>query len=87
MYHTYTNASSEQREKLIKAILAYRSSGDDSPEREEGSAREHFEWLSWLHRLDPACPLAQTKLDQISARYPQFRQQEPPVNTQKFLER
>ena len=79
---TYPKASPEQREKLIKAVLAYRSSGENATEREERTAREHFDWLSWLHRLDPTRPLAQNELDQISARYPQFRQQEPPVNTQ-----
>ena len=79
VYQTYPKASPEQREKLI---LAYRSSGEDSPEREEHTAHKHFDWLSWLHRLDPTCPLAKNELDQISARYPQFRQQEPPVNTQ-----
>ena len=79
---TYPQASPEQREKLIEAVLSYRSPGEDDSEREESTAHKHFKWLSWLHRLDPTCPLAQNALDEISARYPQFRQQEPPVNTQ-----
>ena len=83
VYHTYPNASSEQRKKFIKAILAYHSSGEDDSEREEHTAHEHFEWLSWLHRLDPTCPLVQNELDEISARYPQFRRQEAPVDAQR----
>ena len=53
VYQTYPKASPEQREKLI---LAYRSSGENATKKEEHTAREHFEWLSWLHRLDPTCP-------------------------------
>ena len=80
---TYPKASPDQREEAHQSYLglSFVRRGFDS-EREEGSAQEHFEWLSWLHRLDPTCPLAKNELDQISARYPQFRQQEPPVNTQ-----
>ena len=75
VYQTYPNASPEQRENLIEAVVSYRRPGEDASER-------HFNWLSWLHRLDPTCPLAQNALDEISARYPQFRRQEPPVDTQ-----
>lgn len=82
VYQTYPQASPEKREKLIKAILSYRSSGEDDSEREESTAHEHFEWLSRLHRLDPTCPLAQNALDDISARYPQFRREEAPVAAQ-----
>ena len=79
VYQTYSKASPKQRKKLIKAILAYRSSGEDNPKREERTAHKHFDWLSCL---DPTCSLAQNELDEISARYPQFRQQEPPVDAQ-----
>ena len=82
VHQTYSQASPEQREKLIEAVLSYRSSGEDDSEREEHTAREHFEWLSWLHHLDPTCPLAQNALDEILARHPQFRRQEPPVEAQ-----
>ena len=79
---TYPNAIPEQREKLIKAILTYRSSGENITEREERTASKHFGWLSRLHRLDPTCPLAQNALDEVSAQYPQLRQQEAPVDAQ-----
>ena len=82
VYQTYPQASPEQREKLIKEVLSYRSSGEADSEREESTAHEHFEWLSWLHRLDPTCPLAQNALDDILARYPQFRREEAPVDAQ-----
>ena len=82
VHQTYSQASPEQREKLIEAVLSYRSSGEDDSEREERTAREHFDWLSWLHRLDPTCPLAQNALDEVSARYPQFSRQEAPVDAQ-----
>ena len=35
-------------------------------------------FIVWI----PTCPLAQNVLDEVSAQYPQFIQQEPPVNTQ-----
>ena len=82
VYLTYPQASPEQREKLIEAVLSYRSPGEDDSEREESTAREHFDWLSRLHRLDSTCPLAQNALDDISARYPQFRRQEAPIDAQ-----
>ena len=47
---TYPNASPEQREKLIEAVLAYRWPNEDDPEREDYTAYEHFKWLSWLQR-------------------------------------
>ena len=47
---------------------------------DEDDSERHFEWLSWLHRLDPTCPLAQNELDEIAARCPQFRRQEAPVD-------
>ena len=70
VYHTYPNASLAQRENLI---VSHRRPDEDDSER-------HFEWLSWLHRLDPTCPLAQNELDEIAARCPQFRRQEAPVD-------
>ena len=82
VYQTYPNASPEQRENLIEAVVSYRRPGEDASEREERTAHEHFDCLSWLHRLDPTCPLAQNELDEIAARYPQFRRQEAPVDAQ-----
>ena len=72
VYHTYPNASPAQRENLI---VSHRRPDENASER-------HFEWLSWLHHLDPTCPLAQSALDEISARYPQFRRQEAPIDAQ-----
>ena len=82
VYQTYPNASPKQREKLIGAVLSYRWPSEDASEREERTARKHLDWLSWLNRLAPSCPLAQTKLDEVSAQYPQFRRQEAPVDAQ-----
>ena len=82
VYQTYPNASPKQREKLIGAVLSYHWPSEDASEREERTARKHLDWLSWLNRLAPSCPLAQAKLDEVSAQYPQFRRQEPPVDTQ-----
>ena len=82
VYHTYPNASPAQRENLIGAVLSYRWPSGDASEREERTARKHLDWLSWLNRLALSCPLAQTKLDEVSAQYPQFRRQEAPVDAQ-----
>ena len=75
VYQTYPKASPAQRENLIEAVVSYRRPGEDASER-------HFEWLSWLHRLDSTCPLAHNELDEIAARYPQFRRQEAPIDAQ-----
>ena len=79
VYQTYPKASPEQREKLIEAVLSYRSPGEDDSEKEERTAHKHFDWLSCL---DPTCSLAQNELDEISARYPQFRREEAPIAAQ-----
>lgn len=77
MKQTYPNASPEQREKLIEAVLAYRWPSEDDPEREEYTAYEHFKWLSWLHAADRDCPLAETKLKEIWEAYPEFKPEHP----------
>ena len=78
MKQTYPQASPSQREKLIEAILAYRWLGEDLSNREENTAYRHFNWLSWLHDADPTCPLAETKLDEVRERYPEFQKPEHP---------
>ena len=75
---TYPKVSPEQREKLIKAVLAYRWLGEDTSKRKEYTAYKHFKWLSWLHDADPTCPLAETKLDEVRERYPEFQEPEHP---------
>ena len=74
---TYPNASPEQREKLIEAVLAYRWPSEDDSEREKYTAYEHFKWLSWLHSADRDCPLAEIKLNEIWKAYPEFRPEHP----------
>ena len=75
---TYPQASPAQREKLIEAVLAYCWLGEDLSNREENTAYRHFNWLSWLHDADPTCPLAETKLDEVRERYPEFQEPEHP---------
>ena len=75
---TYPNASPEQRENLIEAVLAYRWLGEDLSNREENTAYRHFNWLTWLHDADPTWPLAKTKLDEVRERYPEFQKPEHP---------
>ena len=77
MKQTYPNASPEQREKLIEAVLAYRWPIEDAPEREKYTAYEHFKWLSWLHAANRDCPLAETKLNEIWKAYPEFKPEHP----------
>ena len=75
---TYPQASPAQREKLIEAVLAYRWLGEDLSNTEENTAYSHFNWLSWLHNADPTCPLAETELDEVRERYPEFQEPEHP---------
>ncbi|MXX39434.1 MAG: DUF4020 domain-containing protein [Gemmatimonadetes bacterium] len=75
---TYPQASPAQREKLIEVVLAYRWLGEDLSNREENTAYRHFNWLSWLHDVDPTWTLAKTKLDEVWKKYPKFKKPEHP---------
>lgn len=68
----YPGSSPETRRTLVEAVLAKRVPDSDWRTAEEGTARVHFDWLSWLERADPTCPIVQTALAPIKAKYPEW---------------
>ena len=69
----YAKASTEHREKIINAILAFSRPNREESNREEKTAYEHFNWLAWL-RDGNSCKLLQKALNDIKKRYPKVRE-------------
>ena len=74
----YPPASRAYRTAFVEAVLAYRWPDEDDPNKEQRTARRHFDWLSWLHDADPACLFITEKLSALRTRYPDFAPQEHP---------
>ena len=74
----YPAASTEQREAVIEAILAYRWPIEEDAHRERRAANVHFDWLNRLHEVDPTCTLTRQNLDNIHCRFPNFLPREIP---------
>ncbi len=68
----YPRASPDTRARVINAVQAYRWPDESDPQRDEWAARRQFDWLYWLHAADPACPLAEAALGEITAQHPEF---------------
>lgn len=73
----YPEASPRCRAELVRTILAYQWP-DSDPDHEVLTARNHFDWLQWLHDSDPACNLTKQALEEVLVRYPEFRPREHP---------
>ena len=68
----YPEASPEHREALIESVrTCHWANGEDS-DRRIYIARQHFDWLDWLHQSDPNCALARQTLAEVSAVYRDF---------------
>lgn len=74
----YPEASPGCRSVLIEAVQAYRWPDEDDQDKERRTARHHFDWLHWLHSAAPDCALTRQALDDVLARYPEFRPREHP---------
>ena len=74
--HAYAKANPKWRKTLNKAVWAYCWTHEERPNNGEITAREHFDWFHWLHKSDPACPLAKQALDKVSSKYPNFEPKE-----------
>lgn len=74
----YPEASPGNRTRLIEATLSYRWPNKDDPDSELLTARHQYEWLHWLHGVDPACTLIKPALDGVLSRHPEFKPREHP---------
>ena len=72
----YLALGEHRRRALLQAVHAYRYPGDQ--DRERLTAGHHFDWLEWLQRVDPDCPLIAQALEAIRTRFPEFEPREHP---------
>ncbi len=74
----YPEATPAYRNAIIKAVWIYCWSNEEHPDKEEYTARQHFDWFDWIHQSDPNCSLAKQVLDAVLAKYPNFKPTEHP---------
>ncbi len=72
MRSIYPHASVENRQKVIKAVLAYEYPDTDDGDPVRSAVRQHFTWLHWLYESDLDCDLAASNLNRIKDQYPDF---------------
>ena len=75
---TYSDARQRRRQKIIKAVLAYRWPDEEDENKDANTARVHFDWLHALHTAKPDCGFAKKALDKILKRFPNFQPTEHP---------
>ncbi|MBC7284640.1 DUF4020 domain-containing protein [Hoeflea sp.] len=75
---SYAVADDAARKAVVDAILVHALPAYDNGSAEERTARSRFDWLSWLLRAKPDCPLAAKALALIKARYPDWRPSDHP---------
>lgn len=75
---SYSEASTDNRTKVIDSVLAYRWSDEKDEDYERRTARNHFYWLEWFHDADPHCEQASKALGNVLSKYPEFKPSEHP---------
>ncbi len=76
--HSYPGAGSNCRIALIKNVQSYRFPREEHSDKEEITARVHFDWFYWLHKSDPTCTLAEQALNKVLTEYPYFKPKNHP---------
>ena len=74
----YPESSTKRRRRVIDAVFAFESSNDEPEQKEQYTARRHFDWFHWLHESEPDCDLAKQALDNVWERYPDWEPKEHP---------
>lgn len=74
----YPGSSPETRRALVEAVSAQQLPDSAYGTAEESTARAHFGWLAWLERADPNCPILQTALAPIKAKYSEWKLSDRP---------
>ena len=80
----YPESSTGRRKKFVDAVLAYRGPNEEDPDRDGYASYCHFNWLYWLHTSSPDCDLVKQKLDELRARYPEFKPKQGADFSQHF---
>lgn len=74
----YRGSSPKTRHAVVEAVLKQQLPDSAYGAAEESTARAHFDWLAWLERADPKCPIVQTALAPIKAKYSEWKLSERP---------
>ena len=74
----YPASGSEQRERVIEAICAYRFPDDQNEHAARFTAEQQFDWFHWLSEADPDCVLASRALGDVLERYSDFAPRQHP---------
>jgi uncharacterized protein DUF4020 len=78
----YRDSSMSARRRLIRAgkrlLFAPETASGDPAQDLKAKTYELFNFLAWLERSDPACPLVAEALGRIRRQYPEFRVREYP---------
>lgn len=75
---SYPAASAGVRQEVVDAVRAHKLPASDNWSEEKSTARSHFDWLSWLFRAKPDCPLVEAALAPIKAGYPEWQPSDHP---------
>jgi hypothetical protein len=74
----YPETTQGIRERIIAEIHSFSWPDESEDQFERFTARQHFDWLSWLNSKDPQCLLVKQALDDVLGRYPEFVENEHP---------
>ena len=77
VFYAYPQATSHMRSKFLNAILTYKPQ-ETVWFSSEDADYEKYNWLVWLNRADPKCPLVAKELEVIQSRYKVFTPREHP---------
>jgi hypothetical protein len=75
---SYVTAADQARKAVVDAIVSHTLMASEDWSAEEGTARSHFDWLSWLLQAKPDCAVAGAALEPIKVRYPGWRPSDHP---------
>ena len=74
----YPDVSPDQRQAIVKEILAFTWINAEGENEERHTAYRHFAWLNWLQTCDPDCMLVREALEDVLQRHPDFQPSEYP---------
>ncbi len=69
----YPAATTGARQAVVDTVCSYSLPARDDWSAEKLTARSHFDWLSWLLRVKPDCPLVEAALLPIKAEYSEWQ--------------
>lgn len=74
----FADAADPVRRAVVDAVLVCMRPATEDRSAESRTARSHFDWLSWLLKAKPDCPIASAALAPIKVKYPDWRPSDHP---------